>query len=177
MSHIHIWNTVRTNTRPFVRPGWGQQILTRINWLVLILQRQGFGAAGSEFSLAPKAALKSAVSECAIYPTFILKQVSRPKWKWLPVRCKQCLAPPGFLPSEVFMQTVMTLKFYVPLLKQTNSVALSPHANYTDWAAATCRRNLVPTFVDRGVPRGQRSGSRTVVNLSFLDRSLYFSFK
>jgi hypothetical protein len=52
----------------------------------------------------------------------------------------------------------------------TDSVALSPQANYTDWATATCRRNLVPTFVDRGVSRGQRSGSLTVVNLSFLDR-------
>jgi hypothetical protein len=28
---------------------------------------------------------------------------------------------------------------------QTNSVALSPRANYTDWATATCRRNLVST--------------------------------
>jgi hypothetical protein len=51
----------------------------------------------------------------------------------------------------------------------------SPRANYTDWATATCRRNIVPTFVDRGVSRGQRGGSPTV--LSFLDRSRYFSFK
>jgi hypothetical protein len=58
-----------------------------------------------------------------------------------------------------------------------NSVALSPRANYTDWATATCRRNLVSTFVDRGVSRGQRGRSLTVVNLSFLDRSRYFSFK
>jgi hypothetical protein len=43
--------------------------------------------------------------------------------------------------------------------------------------SATCRRNLVPTFVDRGVSRGQRGGSPTVVNLSFLDRSRYISFK
>jgi hypothetical protein len=35
----------------------------------------------------------------------------------------------------------------------------------------------VPTFVDRGVSRGQRSGSPTVVKLSFLDRSRDFSFK
>jgi hypothetical protein len=28
----------------------------------------------------------------------------------------------------------------------------------------------VPTFVDRGVSRGQRGGSPAVVNLSFLDR-------
>jgi hypothetical protein len=55
--------------------------------------------------------------------------------------------------------------------KQTNSVALSPQANYTDWATATFRRNLVPTFVDKGVWRGQRGVSPTVVNLSFLDRS------
>jgi hypothetical protein len=61
--------------------------------------------------------------------------------------------------------------------KQTNSVALIPQVNYTDWATATCRRNLVPTFVDRRVSRGQRGGSPTVVNLSFLDRNRYFSFK
>jgi hypothetical protein len=53
---------------------------------------------------------------------------------------------------------------------KTNSVALSPQANYTDWATASRWRNLVPTFMDRGVSRGQRGGSPTVVNLSFLDR-------
>jgi hypothetical protein len=36
---------------------------------------------------------------------------------------------------------------------------------------------LLPTFVDRGVSRGERGGSLTAVNLSFLDRSRYFSFK
>jgi hypothetical protein len=61
--------------------------------------------------------------------------------------------------------------------KQTNSVALSQREKYTDRATATCRRNLVPTFVDRGLSRGQRGGSNTVVDLSFLDRSRYFSFK
>jgi hypothetical protein len=69
---------------------------------------------------------------------------------------------------------------HLALLKQTNKqikfVALSPQANYTDLATATCRRNLVPTFVDRGVSRDQRGGSPTVVNLSFLDRSRYFYF-
>jgi hypothetical protein len=54
---------------------------------------------------------------------------------------------------------------------KTNSVALSPQANYTDWSTATCRRNLVPTVVDRGVSPGKRGGSPVVVNLSFLDRS------
>jgi hypothetical protein len=61
--------------------------------------------------------------------------------------------------------------------KQTNSVALSPQVNYTDWVTATCRRNLVPTFVERGVSRDHRSASPTAINLSFLDRSRYFSFK
>jgi hypothetical protein len=55
--------------------------------------------------------------------------------------------------------------------KQTNSMALSLQANYTDWVTATCWRNLVPTFVDRGVSRGQRGGSPKVINLSFLDRT------
>jgi hypothetical protein len=57
---------------------------------------------------------------------------------------------------------------------KANSSAHSPQANYTDWATATCRRNLEPTFADRGVSLGQRGGSPTVVNRSFLDRSRYF---
>jgi hypothetical protein len=60
---------------------------------------------------------------------------------------------------------------------KTNSMALSPQAYYTDWATATCRRNLVPIFVDRGVSSGQRGGSSTVVNLSYLDQSRYISFQ
>jgi hypothetical protein len=52
-----------------------------------------------------------------------------------------------------------------------SSVALSPQANYTDYTTVTFRQNLVPTFVDRGVSRGQRGGSPTVIHLSFLDRS------
>jgi hypothetical protein len=63
------------------------------------------------------------------------------------------------------------------ITKQTNSVGFSPQANYTDWATAICRRNLVPTFPNTRVSRGQCSGSPTVVNLSFLDRCCYFFFK
>jgi hypothetical protein len=51
--------------------------------------------------------------------------------------------------------------------KQTNCVAFSPQANYNDWAIATCWQNLVPTFADREVSRGQRGESSIVVNLSF----------
>jgi hypothetical protein len=68
-------------------------------------------------------------------------------------------------------------KFCVYESKQTNSVASCPQANYTDWATATCWWNVVPTFVDRGVSRGQCGGSPTVVYLSFLDQSRYFPFK
>jgi hypothetical protein len=56
-------------------------------------------------------------------------------------------------------------------------VAFIPQAKYTDWVTATCRRNLVPTSVDRGVSRGERGGSPTVVILSFLDRSRDFFFQ
>jgi hypothetical protein len=52
------------------------------------------------------------------------------------------------------------------------AVAFIPNVNYTDWATATSWRNLVPTFAGREVSRGQRGESPTVVNLSFLDRSL-----
>jgi hypothetical protein len=45
----------------------------------------------------------------------------------------------------------------------------SPQANYTDRVTAACRRNLVPTFTDRGC----RVVSATAVNFGFLDRSRY----
>jgi hypothetical protein len=61
--------------------------------------------------------------------------------------------------------------------QQRHSVDFSPQTKYTDWATATCWRNVVPTFADRWVSRGQRSGSLTAFNLSFLDRSRYFSSK
>jgi hypothetical protein len=60
---------------------------------------------------------------------------------------------------------------------KTNSVAFSPQANYTDWSTAMCWQNIVPTFVDRRVSRGQRGESPLVINHSFLDQSRYFSFK
>jgi hypothetical protein len=41
-------------------------------------------------------------------------------------------------------------------------MALSPQANYTDWATAIYRRNLVPTFVDREVSRGLSSSSSII---------------
>jgi hypothetical protein len=91
--------------------------------------------------------------------------------------------------SQHFMETEGSLphsqELYTCLYSEPNQsslyhpsyVALSPQANYTDWATDTCRRNLVSTFVDRGVSRGQRGRSLTAVNLSFLDRRRYFSFK
>jgi hypothetical protein len=67
---------------------------------------------------------------------------------------------------------------FCSIYSQKYSVALSPQANYTDWATANCRWNLVPTFVDRRVSLGQLSGSLTVVNFSFLGRrSRYFFFQ
>jgi hypothetical protein len=54
------------------------------------------------------------------------------------------------------LSSVIRLKV---LNKQTNSVALGPQANYTERGTATCRRNLVPTFVDRGVAWSARRES------------------
>jgi hypothetical protein len=105
-------------------------------------------------------------------------------WSW-PLACNQCPDQENvdvYIHSAIHhhgvllsLLTATATSLY--LTNKTNSVALSLRANYTDWATATCRRNLVPTFVGRGVSRGQRGGSPTVVNLSFLDRSRYFSFK
>jgi hypothetical protein len=67
--------------------------------------------------------------------------------------------------------------YTVAQTKQTNSVAFSPQANYTEWATATGQQILVPTFVDKGVLHGQCGRTPTVANLSFIDQSCYFSFK
>jgi hypothetical protein len=47
-------------------------------------------------------------------------------------------------PTHIFI----FFQIYCSKQKKTNSVAFSPRANYTDWSTATCRRNLVSTFVD-----------------------------
>jgi hypothetical protein len=73
---------------------------------------------------------------------------------------------------NLYLPPITLTKFNKDVYIKTNSVAFSPQANYTDWATATCRRNLVPTFMDRGVSHGQRGGSPTIVNLSFLDRKM-----
>jgi hypothetical protein len=48
---------------------------------------------------------------------------------------------------------------------KTNSVALRPRANYTDWATVTCRRNLVLTFVTRQIPYGRLSRQCGILNI------------
>jgi hypothetical protein len=75
------------------------------------------------------------------------------------------------------MQVDIIAEKQTEIQKATKFVAFSPQVNYTDLSTATCWRNLVPTFTDRGVSRDQGGGSSTVVNLSFLDRNSYFSFK
>jgi hypothetical protein len=52
-----------------------------------------------------------------------------------------------------------------------------PQVNYTDWSTATSRRILVPIFVDGGGGLPPHGGSRTAINLGFLDRSSHFFFK
>jgi hypothetical protein len=74
--------------------------------------------------------------------------------------------------------TFSPICIHVPLINyQTISVALRPQAKYTECVTVTDRRNIVPTFADRGMSRGQCGGSPTVVNLSFIDGGRYFSFK
>jgi hypothetical protein len=77
--------------------------------------------------------------------------------------------------KEIYLEIWMDLQ--VLIKKQTYSVAFSPQANYTNRATTTRRQILVPNFVDRGVLRGQRGGTPTVVNLSFLDRGRFFFFQ
>jgi hypothetical protein len=62
----------------------------------------------------------------------------------------------GILTAFCEISTLNSRPLHECAQNKTNSVALSPQPNYTDLATATCRRNLVPTFVDRGVSRGRR---------------------
>jgi hypothetical protein len=79
------------------------------------------------------------------------------------------------IPAESYMGAVVEISTVsVIISQQTNSVALSPQANYTDWVTATCRRNLVPAFVDRGVSRGKRCASPTVFSLFSRPEPLLF---
>jgi hypothetical protein len=75
-----------------------------------------------------------------------------------PWRCRCCLHTN---PSAHAVPRTESSTFRPPQnwAYKTDSVAFSPKANYTDWATATCQRNVMPTFVDRGVSRGQRGGS------------------
>jgi hypothetical protein len=59
--------------------------------------------------------------------------------------------------------------------KQTNSVAFSLRANYTDWRLPLLGKIFSANFVDTGVMRGQRGGSPTNVNFNFLDRLLFLT--
>jgi hypothetical protein len=59
--------------------------------------------------------------------------------------------------------------------KQTNSVALSPRANYTDWATATCRRNLMSTLWIEGCRVVSASDPlRSLISVSRPEPLLFF---
>jgi hypothetical protein len=82
--------------------------------------------------------------------------------------------------SELFLlyttRKVLSGKRCRQLYAQTTPWPLVRKRTIATGGTATCRQNLLPTFVDRGVSLGQCGGSPAVVNLSFLDRSSYFSF-
>jgi hypothetical protein len=92
-----------------------------------------------------------------------LSLISNTQWMFVPHR-KHITSPLRAQQANATSMPVMTL---YNCNKKKNSMALSPQANYTDWVTATCRRNLVPTFVDRGVSRGQHFSILSIV-LSFV---------
>jgi hypothetical protein len=95
--------------------------------------------------------------------------------QYLPVPWNRCSGPRwdlSRLPSIESHQWYFKHLLQMYKTKQTSWALVSKRTIPTD------RPPLVDeTFVDRGVSRGQRGGSPTVVYLSFLDRSRYFSFK
>jgi hypothetical protein len=133
----------------------------------------------SSRSIISKARNQGVAGVCGSYP---------PAARWFLVRLIFDLKDGG----DIFLWSVGSHPSYTALYKKMATFiphlaafpfpiynklrGLSPQANYTDWATATCRRNLVLTFADRGMSRGQRGGTPTVVNLSFLDRIRYSYF-
>jgi hypothetical protein len=109
---------------------------------------------------------------CDLLLTLFLARWFFPPWWWRPYKIHT-----GVTSQKTASLTVTAVNTSNLTERQTNSVAFIPQENNTDWATATCWRNLVPTFADRRVSRGQCGGSPTVVNLNFVYRSLYISFK
>jgi hypothetical protein len=70
-------------------------------------------------------------------------------WRFRPMQCSACVSVP-------YKQTPWPL-----VRKRTIPTERLPIVD----------KNLMPSFVDRGLSRGQRGRSPTAVNLSFLDRS------
>jgi hypothetical protein len=66
-----------------------------------------------------------------------------------------------FNEDEIVQETKYMEIINISWLKRQmiNSVAFSSRANYTNWATGICWRNLVQTFADKGVLRGQRGRS------------------
>jgi hypothetical protein len=145
------------------------RLQVRLTWLTLIERVLSLSATGPNWVRFTWGRSHEPVSETLCFG-------KRTRWRISP-ECDSHM-----IPSQVFISKEIHFARkvgYLQILGQnkTNSVALSPQANYTDWPTATCRRHLVLTFVDRWVSRGQRGGSLTAVKLSFLDRRRYFSFK
>ena len=69
---------------------------------------------------------------------------------------------------------VNRLSIQVITKTKTKLRGLSPHANYTDRAAAAGRRSQCQLLADRGVSRGQRNGSPQPVISVFQTWSRYF---
>jgi hypothetical protein len=67
-----------------------------------------------------------------------------------------------------------TVSYSIEHKQKTNSVAFSLQANYTDWATATCWRNLVPTFADRGVSRVRATDPpRSLISVSCTGAAIF----
>jgi hypothetical protein len=106
------------------------------------------------------------------------KTAARRMWSIRQLSQVQCLTPPAILPLKSFInrrQATTHTHTHTHIYAQ-NSVALSPQVNCTDWSTATCRRNLMPTFVDRGVSRGQRGGSPADVNTHTHTKLKYYFY-
>jgi hypothetical protein len=92
-------------------------------------------------------------------------------------RCQTSAPPPS--PSRFFVRKLnLEYKEDMPI------VNIKPNKLRGPWSASELYRlserhlsmKFSANFLDRGVLHGQRGRSRSVVNLSFLDWSRYFSF-
>jgi hypothetical protein len=109
------------------------------------------------FAFAFTSTSTSATTSAPRRPGFCAESAGRPADSLRQRQIRRRHSPSNIIPSGPDPY-VKACKFQQKQDKNTNSLASSPQANYTELAIAAGRRILVPTFADIVLSRGERDG-------------------